>query len=218
MHHHFPFHHKLLTQQIQMYEYHDQYRKAAGDPDAQARWARQLTWEIARHAVGEEIVVYPLMEQHLGARGLKLTDQDRADHQTAKEDLALLETLVPGTGEYDETIERVMRHLREHNDSEEREDLPLLEPEIGEEGSREAAETFRRTKKFVPTRWVAFVLAIWKGGIVDVDSARCRTHPWAPNKPPYETLVGFLTMPIDKLKDHFAKFPTAEMKEEAKHH
>ncbi|KAJ3754493.1 hypothetical protein EV360DRAFT_13343, partial [Lentinula raphanica] len=50
----------------QMYEYYENYKTAAGDLDAQARWARQLTWEIARHAVGEEIVVYPLMEKYMG--------------------------------------------------------------------------------------------------------------------------------------------------------
>lgn len=64
-----------------MYEYHENYKKATGDADAQARWARQLTWEIARHAVGEEIVVYPLMEKHLGAKGKELADHDRAEHQ-----------------------------------------------------------------------------------------------------------------------------------------
>ena len=42
-----------------------------------------------------------------------------------------------------------------------------------------------------------------------------RAHPCAPNKPPFETLVGLLSAPIDKLKDMFAKFPTEEMKEEA---
>lgn len=64
-----------------MYEYYDNYTKASGDADAQARWARQLTWEVARHAVGEELVVYPLMEQHMGDEGLRLADEDRADHQ-----------------------------------------------------------------------------------------------------------------------------------------
>jgi hypothetical protein len=66
-----------------MYEYYDEYTRARNNSnvDAEGRWARQLTWEVARHAVGEEIVVYPLMEKHLGAKGLKLTDNDRADHQ-----------------------------------------------------------------------------------------------------------------------------------------
>ena len=66
-----------------MYLYHDEYRRArhAGDVAAQARWARQLTWEVARHAVGEEIVVYPLMEKHLGEKGRQLADHDREEHQ-----------------------------------------------------------------------------------------------------------------------------------------
>jgi hypothetical protein len=38
------------------------------------------------------------------------------------------------------------------------------------------------------------------------------SHPHAPNKPPFETLTGFLVAPIDKLKDAFSKFPTEEMK------
>lgn len=37
-----------------------------------------------------------------------------------------------------------------------------------------------------------------------------------PNQPPLETLAGFLAAPLDKLKDMFAKFPTDEMKQEAK--
>ena len=73
-----------------MYEYHDQYKRARerGDVDAQARWARQLTWEIARHAVGEEIVVYPLMEKHLGDKGRELADHDRREHQVGRVELA----------------------------------------------------------------------------------------------------------------------------------
>lgn len=174
----------------EMYEYHDEYKKAAGNPDAQARWARQLTWEIARHAVGEEIVIYPLMEQYLGAEGKRLADQDRNDHQLVKEKLYHLEKLVPGTAEYDSTIAQVMASLHRHNDGEEINDLPQLEPLLGADGSRDAAASFTRTKKFAPTR----------------------PHPSAPNKPPAETLAGFLALPMDKLKDMFAKFPTEEMK------
>lgn len=170
-----------------MYEYHENYIKAKGDADAQGkecseftktyscgrftgRWARQLTWEIARHAVGEEIVVYPLMEKLLGEKGLQLADHDREEHQvrshlvvrrslcthisnqTVKEQLSHLESLTPGTAEYDSTITSIMEHLHKHNDEEETKDLPLLEPKLGIEKSREEAKVFSRTKKFVPTR------------------------------------------------------------------
>ncbi|THH05022.1 hypothetical protein EW146_g10012, partial [Bondarzewia mesenterica] len=67
----------------EMYEYYDAHVPVTtnGDVDAQARWANQLTWKVARHAVGEEWVVYPLMQSHLGARCLELADRDRVDHQ-----------------------------------------------------------------------------------------------------------------------------------------
>lgn len=63
-----------------MYAYYGEYVKNTGNPEAQARWAHQLTWEVARHAVGEELVVYPLMEKHLGLKGRQLADNDRGDH------------------------------------------------------------------------------------------------------------------------------------------
>ncbi|KAJ2933032.1 hypothetical protein H1R20_g4061, partial [Candolleomyces eurysporus] len=173
----------------EMYEYYDQYVKNAGKPDAQQRWANQLFWEIARHAVGEEIVIYPLMEKHLGSKGLELADQDREDHQFVKENLYKLEGMSAGTPSYDQLLKTVMDHLHEHNDSEEQKDLPLLFEKLGAEGAASAAASFKRTKGFAPTR--------------------------APNKPPFETLVGLMTAPIDKLRDAFAQFPTTEEKEAA---
>ena len=109
-----------------------------------------------------------------------------------KERLYRLESLSPGSADYASLLSEVMAHLREHNDSEELKDLPQLERVLGTEASQKAAASFSRTKLFAPTR----------------------AHPSAPNKPPLETLAGFLAAPIDKLKDAFAKFPTEEMKEE----
>ena len=34
-----------------------------------------------------------------------------------------------------------------------------------------------------------------------------RSHPNAPDKPPFETAVGLLGAPIDRIKDLFKKFP-----------
>jgi len=49
-------------------------------------------------------------------------------------------------------MQDIMDHLKPHNDSEENEDLPLLEEAIGTPGSIDAAISFKMTKKFVPTR------------------------------------------------------------------
>lgn len=48
-------------------------------------------------------------------------------------------------------LKAVMDHLHSHNDSEEQNDLPNLEPKLGAEGSQKAAADFKRTKKFAPT-------------------------------------------------------------------
>lgn len=164
-----------------MYEYHGQYERAheRNDDGAQARWARQLTWEVARHAVGEEIVVYPLMEQYLGQKGLELANHDREEHlvcisvqracncmssvltfrlQRVKEDLYKLESLKPGSQEFHELMGKMMESLRHHNESEENNDLPLLKPAIGKTMSVKSAESFKTTKKFVPTRSVVLVI------------------------------------------------------------
>ncbi len=49
-------------------------------------------------------------------------------------------------------LKNVMDHLHKHNDSEEQNDLPFLEPKLGTEGSQKAAAEFKRTKKFAPTQ------------------------------------------------------------------
>jgi hypothetical protein len=61
--------------------FYTEYKAAAGNLDQQQRWANQLTWEIARHSIGEELVVYPLLEKALGEKGHALAEHDREDHQ-----------------------------------------------------------------------------------------------------------------------------------------
>ena len=69
-----------------------------------------------------------------------------------KEELYKLEGMQPGSEEYTSLLNKMMAALHHHNDDEEIDDLPLLEPAIGEVASKEAASDFKRTKKFVPTR------------------------------------------------------------------
>ncbi|KZV61017.1 hypothetical protein PENSPDRAFT_678670 [Peniophora sp. CONT] len=170
-------------------DYYDKYKQAT-DADTKARWSNQLRWELARHSVGEEIVVYPLLEQYLGATGKKLADEDRAEHLDVKKLLSHLESLAAGTDEHNTTLDSIMENLRPHMESEETHDLPQLEAALPEGKSASIAKEFQRTKMFVPTY----------------------AHPSAPNAPPLETLAGFLTLPMDKLRDAFKKFPTEEMK------
>jgi hypothetical protein len=78
-----------------------------------------------------------------------------------------------------------MKDLNQHIKEEENDDLPALEGAIQNDESESIAKSFGRTKAFVPSR----------------------SHPNAPNKPPFETVIGLMTAPIDHLGDLFRKFP-----------
>ena len=47
----------------------------------QVEWRNALAWRLARHAISEELTMYPAMEKHMGAEGLELTNTDREQHQ-----------------------------------------------------------------------------------------------------------------------------------------
>lgn len=78
-----------------------------------------------------------------------------------------------------------MKDLNQHIQEEENDDLPALGSAIQNDESESIAKSFGRTKAFVPSR----------------------SHPNAPNKPPFETVIGLMTAPIDHLGDLFRKFP-----------
>jgi hypothetical protein len=54
---------------------------SAKTSDEKTRWQNQFTWELARHSIGEELIVYPLMEKNL-PNGKAMADKDRKEHQT----------------------------------------------------------------------------------------------------------------------------------------
>lgn len=53
------------------------------DVDEQKRFQDQFTWELARHAVAEELVVHPAIEKVL-PDGKETTDRDRREHSTVR--------------------------------------------------------------------------------------------------------------------------------------
>ncbi|KDQ09305.1 hypothetical protein BOTBODRAFT_164979 [Botryobasidium botryosum FD-172 SS1] len=159
--------------------------KAAADDDERTRWANQFRWELARHSIGEELVVYPEYERLLGAEGKELADRDRADHQEVKEQLKVLQDMYVDDPKFQSTLDTLMDSLEEHMNQEESVDLPALEKKLDGTGSEKLLKSFQRTKHFVPTR----------------------SHPSAPDKPPFETVAGLMAAPMDKLRDLFSKFP-----------
>lgn len=65
----------------------DSYYKSileASDKTEKTRFQNQFTWELARHAIGEELVVYPAFEKHISS-GVELANKDRREHQTVSQ-------------------------------------------------------------------------------------------------------------------------------------
>lgn len=52
----------------------------SNDHDHQERFGNQFTWELARHSVAEELLVYPAFEKHMGDKGHKMAESDRKEH------------------------------------------------------------------------------------------------------------------------------------------
>ncbi|CAP95036.1 Pc21g01390 [Penicillium rubens Wisconsin 54-1255] len=163
--------------------YYDNIIKTS-DETEQTKWQNQFTWELARHSIGEELVVYPAFEKYV-PNGVELANKDRQEHQSVKEQLKKFQNMTPSDSDFIPTIKALMQDLSQHIKEEETNDLPALEGVLSQEESEKYSTSFGRTKMFVPSR----------------------SHPSAPDKPPYETAVGLLAAPIDHLADLFRKWP-----------
>jgi len=168
-------------------QYYNEIINNPNNHDHQQRYGNQFTWELARHSVGEELVVYPAFEKYLGKEGKEMAESDRKEHHTVKEMLKVFQGMKASDPNYIEQLNKLWRPLAQHMREEEERDMPALEKELQEvHGESETmAKSFGRTKAFVPSR----------------------SHPSAGEHPPFETVMGLLTAPIDHIADLFRKFP-----------
>ncbi|KAJ5890429.1 uncharacterized protein N7473_006657 [Penicillium subrubescens] len=157
---------------------------ASSTDKEKTQWQNQFTWELARHSIGEELVVYPQFEKNL-PDGQRMADKDRQEHLSIKEQLKTFQNMQPSDPQFEPTLKALMKDLSEHIKEEESNDLPKLEDSISAKESDDLSKSFARTKIFVPSR----------------------SHPSAPDKPPFETAVGLMTAPIDHLADLFRTWP-----------
>jgi hemerythrin superfamily protein len=153
-------------------------------PDQQTRYQNQFTWELARHMIGEELIVYPALVKYV-KNGQKIADEGRAEHQDIKEQLKMFQGLRSTDPRFTPTLRALMGDLENHIRKEEDQDFARLEVTISKEESEALTRSLNQTKMFIPSR----------------------PHPLVPTKPPFETAVGLLTAPIDMVADMFRKWP-----------
>jgi hypothetical protein len=102
-----------------------------------------------------------------------------------KEQLYKFQGLQPADAEFESTLKALWSDLARHMKEEEEHDMVALENALQEPDSQNLVTKFNRTKKFVPSR----------------------SHPSAPSKPPFETVVGLMAAPMDHIADLFKQFP-----------
>ena len=61
-------------------QYYNEIINNPNDHDHQDRYGNQFVWELTRHSVGEELIVYPAFEKYLGAEGKSMAESDRKEH------------------------------------------------------------------------------------------------------------------------------------------
>ncbi|KAJ5237084.1 hypothetical protein N7489_007175 [Penicillium chrysogenum] len=157
------------------------------DEDERTRFQNQFTWELARHSVAEELVLFPAMEK-LRSGGKEKLDDDRREHSALKEQLYVFQDLNSSDPRFIPTITMMMEGLARHMQDEETNDLVILEESLTSDESEKLAESLARTKMFVPSR----------------------SHSYDLGNPHYETVADLLTAPLDHLRDLFRKWPEEE--------
>jgi len=156
------------------------------DHEHQQRFGNQFTWELARHSVAEELIVYPAFQRHMGERGHEMAEDDRKEHHKVKLLLKEFQNMHAESVDYVPKLKELWQLLARHIKEEEERDLPALEEALkSTEGESERmASKFGLTKAFVPSR----------------------SHPSAGENPYFESAMAMLAAPIDHIADIFRKF------------
>jgi hemerythrin superfamily protein len=92
-------------------EIEDYYNKilSATTEKEKTQWQNQFTWELARHSLGEELVVYPVFEKAL-PDGRAMADNDRKQHNSVSSHLPSEALVVSLTELGQRTTQEISKH------------------------------------------------------------------------------------------------------------
>src|SRR5215213_10275553 len=153
-------------------------RGAATDERKQRRKdvADQVTIELVRHSVAEEVLVYPQVEDKVSEEEV---EHARKEHAEAEETLARLEKLDADDPGFDDELATLMEEIRHHIEDEEGEMFAHMRQNIDEEELRKLGERVEAFKKVAPTR----------------------PHPNVPNEALPRTAAGPAASLLDRMRD-----------------
>lgn len=109
----------------------------------------QVTIELVRHSVAEEVIVYPQVEKKVSAEEV---EHARKEHAEAEETLARLEKLDPDDPAFDDELATLMGEIRHHIEDEEGQMFAHMRQVIDEDELRKLGARVEAFKKVAPTR------------------------------------------------------------------
>jgi len=136
----------------------------------------QVTIELVRHSVAEEVLVYPQVEDKVSAEEV---EHAREEHAEAEKTLQRLEKLDADDPDFDDELATLMSEIRHHIEDEEGEMFAHMREVIDAEELRKLGARVEAFKKVAPTR----------------------PHPNVPNEPLPRMAVGAGASLLDRMRD-----------------
>ena len=148
------------------------------DPGERRELADTLIAEVMRHAVAEEMYVYPVMEKEL-ANGTDEVEHDKQEHDEIVQVMKQLEDADASDPAFMELIRNLKEKLDHHADDEESDQFPKLRAHIAADDLVDMGNNIEKAKKLAPTR----------------------PHPSAPHSELFHKTVGAGVGMVDRLRD-----------------
>ena len=138
--------------------------------------ADQVTIELVRHSVAEEVLVYPQVEKKVSAQEV---EHARKEHAEAEETLHRLEKLDPDDRAFDDELATLIGEIRHHIEDEEGQMFAHMRQVIDDDELRKLGGRVEAFKKVAPTR----------------------PHPTVPNEPLPRMAAGPAASLFDRMRD-----------------
>ena len=136
----------------------------------------QVTIELVRHSVAEEVLVYPQVEDKVSAEEV---EHARKEHAEAEETLHRLEKLDPDDPAFDDELATLMEEIRHHIEDEEGEMFAHMRQVMDADELEKLGGRVEAFKKVAPTR----------------------PHPNVPNEPLPRAAAGPAASLFDRMRD-----------------
>lgn len=155
--------------------------RLSGATDEQSRsrrkdLAEQVTIELVRHSVAEEVAVYPKVKEKVSEAE---AERAKREHAEAEQTMKRLEKLSPSDPGFEAELTTLMTEIRAHVAEEEGVMFPHMRTIFSPDELVKIGQQVTAVKKLAPTR----------------------PHPSAPDSPPGNLVLGPIAGLFDRLRD-----------------